>query len=197
VGVKDERVGFMATEHLIQIGCRHIAHVSGKRVSTALGRLDGYKRALAEHGMAVKPDYIVDVEKLDESADIAGSRAAANLLALDPPPDGIFCFNDPIAIGAMSAILDRGLRIPQDIALIGSGNLHFDHAMRVPLSSIDQASEMIGERAAMQAISLIYKSQDSARPKTVFLTPKLVIRDSTQRTGGSTFASQTSGTLYR
>src|SRR5262249_12273724 len=126
VGVKDETVGYIATEHLIQIGCRTIAHISGTRISTAVGRLAGYKRALKEYGLPFTPDHIVTVEKQDESADVAGYRATMKLLALPERPDGIFCFNDPIAIGAMNAILGKGLRIPEDIALIGSGNLHFD-----------------------------------------------------------------------
>jgi LacI family transcriptional regulator len=183
VGVKDDQVGFMATEHLIQAGCRTVAHIAGTRISTAMGRLEGYKRALTEYGREINPDYIVMVEKLDESADIAGHRAATKLLSLNPRPDGIFCFNDPMAIGAMHAILSQGLDIPQDVALIGSGNLYIDSVIRVPLSSIDQCSEMIGQRAALLAISLIDKNTHPQQ-KTIFLTPKLVIRDSTKRQGG-------------
>ena len=183
VGVKDETVGFIATEHLIQIGCRTIAHISGTRISTALGRLAGYKRAIKEYDLAVSPDHIVAVEKQDESADVAGYRAAMKLLSLPKRPDGIFCFNDPVAIGAMNAILTKGLRIPEDIALIGSGNLHFDDVLRVPLSTVDQCSEMIGQRAALLAISLI-ETKASAAPKTIFLTPKVVARESTKRESG-------------
>jgi len=183
VGVKDETVGFIATEHLIQIGCRTIAHISGTRISTALGRLAGYKRAIKEYDLAVSPDHIVAVEKQDESADVAGYRAAMKLLSLPKRPDGIFCFNDPVAIGAMNAILTKGLRIPGDIALIGSGNLHFDDVLRVPLSTVDQCSEMIGQRAALLAISLI-EAKASVAPKTIFLTPKVVVRESTKRESG-------------
>jgi len=82
--------------------------------------------------------------------------------------------------GAMNAILTKGLRIPEDIALIGSGNLHFDDALRVPLSTVDQCSEMIGQRAALLAINLI-EAKSAASPKTVFLTPKIVVRESTKR----------------
>jgi LacI family transcriptional regulator len=180
VGVKDDTVGFIATEHLVQIGCRTIAHISGSRISTALGRLAGYKRAIKEYGVVSSPDHIVTVEKQDESADVTGYRAAMKLLSLPNRPDGIFCFNDPIAIGAMNAILSKGLRIPEDIALIGSGNLHFDDALRVPLSTVDQCSEMIGQRAALLAMNLI-EAKTSTAPKTVFLTPKVVVRDSTKR----------------
>jgi len=180
VGVKDDRVGYLATEHLIRAGCRRIAHIRGTRISTALGRLEGYKAALKEHGLAVNAEYIVTAAKLDESADLAGYEAALKLLALDPKPDGIFCFNDPVAIGAMRALLEQGIRIPQDIALIGSGNLHFDNLLRVPLSTVDQCSEMIGQRAAELAIQLI-KNKSASEPKAIFLAPKVVERDSTRR----------------
>jgi LacI family transcriptional regulator len=180
VGVKDEAVGYIATEHLIKVGCRTVAHISGTRISTAVGRLAGYKRAIQEYGLTAHHDHIVAVEKQDESADVAGYRAAMKLLSLPERPDGIFCFNDPIAIGAMNAILGKGLRIPEDIALIGSGNLHFDDALRVPLSTVDQCSEMIGQRAAVLAMNLI-EVKSAPNPKTIFLTPKVVARESTKR----------------
>jgi len=182
VGVEDETVGYIATEHLIQIGCRTIAHISGTRTSTAVGRHVGYKRAIKEYGLSSNPDHIVTVERQDESADGAGYRAAMKLLGLSERPDGIFCFNDPIAIGAMNAILSKGLRIPEDIALIGSGNLHFNDALRIPLSSVDQCSEMIGQRAGMLAMDLI-EAKSTPGPKKVFLAPKVVARESTNRSG--------------
>ena len=180
VGVSDRKVGFIATNHLIDIGCRTIGHICGRRISPVLGRLEGYKQALVERGFSIAPDYIVTAESLDILAEAVGYNAAVKLLALNPCPDGIFCFNDPIAIGAMKAILEKGLRIPEDVALIGSGNLHYDNALRVPLSSIDQCSDLIGTRAAELAMKLVEKEQ-SARPKTIFLHPRLVVRDSTRR----------------
>jgi LacI family transcriptional regulator len=84
-------------------------------------------------------------------------------------------------MGAMNAILGAGLRIPNDIAIIGSGNVHYDPSLRVPLSSIDQQSATIGERAAKLALSLI-ESKSAGRPKRIMLEPKLVARASTQRT---------------
>ena len=180
VGVDDEAVGFLATEHLVQVGCRRIAHISGTQTSTALGRLAGYRRALKQYQIQDNPDLTVAVERQDESADAAGFRAATRLLSLPDPPDGIFCFNDPVAIGAMNAILTKGLRIPEDIALIGSANLHFDDLLRVPLSTVDQCSEMIGEHAASLVISLI-EAKTAATNKTILLAPRVVARESTRR----------------
>jgi LacI family transcriptional regulator len=98
----------------------------------------------------------------------------------NPRPDGVFCFNDPLAIGAMMTILDSGLRIPEDIALIGCGNLPINKCLRVGLSSIDQHSQMIGQRAAEIVLSLI-ESKQPPRTRTVILEPTLAVRASTRR----------------
>jgi LacI family transcriptional regulator len=94
-----------------------------------------------------------------------------------PRPDVIFCFNDHVAMGAMQALLDAGLRIPADIALMGCGNIHFDDYLRVPLSSMDQQSAAIGIRAARLAINLV-KSDRPVRRRTILLEPRLFRRDS-------------------
>jgi len=184
VGGDDELIGAMATEHLIEIGCRTIAHVGGSKVSPARGRLEGYKKALVKHHMSPGPNYIAVSESLDHRAHETGYESAMKLLKLNPRPDGIFCFSDPLAIGAIRAILESGLRIPEDVALIGCGNLHYDAYLRVPLSSIDQQSFAIGERAAALAVETIEGGSENGskmKPRTILLPPKLVIRASTQR----------------
>ncbi len=105
-----------------------------------------------------------------------------HLLSLDPRPDGVFCYNDPTAMGALKAILDAGLRVPQDVAVIGCGNVLYAELLRVPLSSIDQDSSAIGERAAKLALGLV-ESKTPVRPKSVLLEPKLIVRESSKRKG--------------
>src|SRR6185437_15108136 len=95
-------------------------------------------------------------------------------------PDAVFCFNDPLAMGAMNYALDHGLRIPEDIAVIGCGNLHYDDSLRVPLSSIDQHSRRIGEEAARVALRIL-NSKAQLKPETIVLQPELVVRRSTER----------------
>lgn len=182
VGVDDRLVGFMATEHLLDIGCRIIGHIGGVHISPARGRLQGYKQALSEHGITPDPDYTVMLNTLDELAHGVGYESAKKLLSCNPRPDGIFCFSDAIAIGAMGAILDAGLRIPEDVALVGCSNLHYDPFLRVPLSSVDQQSVAIGRRAARLAISLV-ESDSKVPPKAILLEPKLIVRESTKRAG--------------
>lgn len=177
IGVDDIAAGRLATEHLISIGRSRIAHIGGPAVSTATGRLDGYRRALAAHNIAPNPDFLIVREHGDDSSDQSGYEAMRKLLSLSPLPDGVFCYNDPTAMGAMDAIIEHGLRIPQDIAIVGCGNVRYAGFLRVPLTSIDQQSEEIGDRSARLALAQI-EAKGAARPKIILLEPSLVIRQS-------------------
>jgi len=112
--------------------------------------------------------------------DVTGYETMKRLLSLNPLPDAVFCNNDPTAIGAMKAILEAGLSIPHDIAVIGCGNIKNSDFLRVPLTTIDQSCGEIGERAANLALSLI-ESETPPEPQTILLEPKLLVRDSTRR----------------
>lgn len=180
VGVDDEKVGALATDHLFEMGCRQIAHIRGPKVSTAAGRARGYRRSLLRHGLQARAEYVAVEETGDESGDISGYRAMAKLLQVEPRPDGVFCYNDPAAMGAMQLILDAGLKIPEDIAIIGCGNVRYAQFLRVPLSSIDQKSSEIGSRAGALAIALI-ESKAAPKPASVLLEPIVVARASTAR----------------
>ncbi len=180
VGIDDKRAGYLATEHLINMGCRHVAHIRGQNNSPGNGRFEGYKQALHDNDLPYSDDYVVGRSYVDIETTRQGAEAMRLLLERDPKPDGVFCFNDPLAIGAMSTILEGGLRIPEDIALIGCGNLPNNDWLRVPLSSIDQHSQTIGRRAAELALNLI-ESKQTPRAQTTVLEPTLVVRSSTQK----------------
>jgi len=179
VGTDDVLVGELATEHLIDIGRRKIAHIGGQTVSTSTGRLQGYKRALARHGIPVRDEYIIKRKRADESGDATGRQAMEELLLLKSRPDAVFCVNDPAAIGAMNAILAAGLRIPEDIAIIGSGNIRYADSFKVSLSSVDVFDAMLGEHAGELALQLTNRKK-AARPKAILVRPKLVVRESTR-----------------
>jgi LacI family transcriptional regulator len=180
VGINDEKAGRLATEHLIDMGCRRVAHIRGQDNSTGNGRFEGYKQALRHRGLPFSEDYVVRRSYVDTETTRQGAEAMRLLLERNPIPDGVFCFNDPLAIGAMSTILGAGLRIPEDIALIGCGNLPNNDCLRVALSSIDQQSQVIGQRAAELVLNLI-ESKQIPRARTIILEPTLVARSSTLR----------------
>ena len=182
IGVDDVSAGRLATEHLISIGRRVIAHIGGPPVSTAIGRMEGYQRSMAGHGIKLPPEYVITRERGDEASDRTGHDAMKRLLELDPRPDGVFCYNDPTAMGAMEAVIAAGLHIPRDVAIVGCGNVRYAAFLRVPLTSVDQQSEEIGGRAAKLALQQI-EAKGSLRTKTILLEPKLVIRESSCASG--------------
>ena len=181
VGIDDVNAGMIATNHLIEMGCKTIAHIGGSDVSTALDRQSGYSIALAQRGLGLPPEYIVKYGHGDDAGDASGYNLMKQLLQLKPRPDGVFCNDDPIAMGALRAILDAGLQIPKDIAVVGCGNVHYDDLLKVPLTSIDQDSNGLGTSAAKLALSII-KQKSKSTPRNVLLEPKLVVRASSQRT---------------
>ncbi len=180
VGTDDVLAGSMATEHLIENGCRLIAHIGGQNTSPPVDRLEGFRIALARNGLVVPSAYIVCKTHGDDAGDSTGYLAMKELLRLKPLPDGVFCYNDPTAMGAMKAIIEAGYRIPEDIAIVGSGNVHYANFLRVPLTSIDQNSELIGEHAANLALNLV-KCKTSTHSSTLLVEPRLVFRQSSDK----------------
>ena len=180
VGVNDFQVGELATEHLIEQGCRRIAHIRGPETSVADHREQGYREALRRHGMAVPESYVISLGMASDSdGEMRGRRAMDAVLALSPRPDGLFCFNDTLAVGAMFRAIEAGLNVPRDLAMVGCGNFHYSGKLRVPLSSVDQCAREMGERTAKMISTLLDKSS-SERSRKIVLEPQLMVRASSQ-----------------
>jgi LacI family transcriptional regulator len=176
VGTDDYRAGFLATKHLLSIGKRRIAHIAGPELTPAADRLRGYRSALSEHGVTVSDDFILANRRVEELGEDAGYRGMLRLLAFDPRPDAVFCYNDLTAIGAIQAALEAGLSIPDEIAFVGCGNIRYSNYLRVPLSSIDQSTAQLGEQAGELALQLI--REPAQMVKSIRLEPRLVVRAS-------------------
>ncbi len=183
VGSDDVQVGEMATRHLIDIDRKHIAHIGSKNTSPAFDRLRGYKNVMAEAHLTVPESYIVTRERVEESGDLVGFQVMQELLKLKPRPDAVFCYNDLTAIGAIEATLQAGLRVPEDIAFIGCGNLRYANYLRVPLSSIDHGTAELGKIAGKFALELSAKPEQE--PRSILVPSTLVVRESTVRASGS------------
>ena len=148
-------------------------------MTTGLGWLKGYKDALAAAQLSMPDSYVVTAHD-----DATGYEAARRLLALKPRPDGRSGYNDLTAAGALKAILEAQIRIPEDIKVIGVGNVHYSALLRVPLYTIDQSSHSIGEQAAEILLKAIGPKR--RRPaRNVIIEPKLVVRESTAAQYGS------------
>lgn len=179
VGIDDVEAGRIATEHLLNVGCRNLAHIGGPDVSTAAGRAQGYREVLVRRNIKERPHTVIMREHGDDAGDHTGYLAMKRLLELKPRPDGVFCYNDPTAMGAMKAVLEAGLDVPNDVSVVGCGNVTYADFIRVPLTSVDQQSDQIGERAAKLALSVL--EHPPSRPKQIVLQASLVERASTQR----------------
>jgi LacI family transcriptional regulator len=176
VGVDNHAIGRLATAHLIERGCRRIAHLRGPKIGLASKRLDGYRDSLKKHRLKAAANYVVEAG----FHDYTGYEAMKQLLKEKPAPDGVFCYNDPVAIGAMRAILEAGLKVPEDVAVVGAGNVHYSDALAVPLTTIDQKAREIGARAAELLLEQMAAKQPM-KPREILLVPELVARKSTQR----------------
>jgi LacI family transcriptional regulator len=176
VGVDNVALGRLATEHLVERGCRRIAHLRGPELEIAEERLEGYRRALIKGRLRPQADCIVSGGRTEDS----GSAGMRQLLKLRPQPDGVFCFNDPVAIGAMKAILEAGLKMPHDIAVVGAGNVRYSDLLAVPLTTVDQGTCRIGQLASELLLERI-GAKRALRPQKILIPPTLVERESTRR----------------
>jgi LacI family transcriptional regulator len=179
VSVDDLAGGAMAVEHLVDRGCRHIAFVGGPLgVIQLADRLAGARAAAARH-----PGVRLEVIEIATSSVIEGRAAGAAIAArpVDERPDGVFCGNDLVSMGMLQALVMQGsgIRVPDDVAIIGYDDIDFASAAVVPLSSIRQPSALIGETAVR--ILLAEAADPDAEPQQVEFQPELVVRQSTQR----------------
>jgi LacI family transcriptional regulator len=191
VGGDDVRIGYIATQHLLQQGYRRIAHLRGPRVSTAIGRMQGYQKAIREAGMPIRDDYIVEAPYHEELGAFDGMR---KLLRVSPQPDAVFAASDPIAIGALEAIIQKGIRVPGEIGVIGVGNHRYGQYLRVPLSTVDQDRLTIGRRAATLLLRVI-EGKQGQKPRVIMVNPKVIIRNSSRRSMAP--AAEPIGGLYK
>lgn len=170
-----------ATLHLIEQGCKRIAHIEGPpNLDISKQRLNGYKEALRENGFKLEDELVTvcSTGTIEE-----GKVATEKLLNLKNRPDAIFATNDPAAMGAMQAIKAKGLKIPDDVAIVGFSNWQFSALMEPPLSSVDQPGFEMGQEAAKLLIKQIdtkgKDKSDSEIPSEIkVLKTRLIVRAS-------------------
>jgi DNA-binding LacI/PurR family transcriptional regulator len=172
--VQDDYKGaFNATLHLIQQGCKRIAHLAGpKNLENAQQRAQGYLDALKENDMEAKKNLLIYSGFSQED----GLRDMSKLLGLKPLPDAIFAVNDRKAIGAMIALRRYGYKVPDHVAIISFGNTPISEVVTPTLSTVEQAAYEIGAKSCQLLFAHI-KTPD-IEPQTVVMPSKLVIRES-------------------
>lgn len=175
--IDDRTWAFHATEHLIEQGCRRIAHFAGsKNLSVSRERRHGYISALKKHGLTVDENLIIETGVQMET----GSLGALKLLQMDPLPDGLFAVTDPVAIGAMKVLMKNGIRIPEDIAVAGFTESPYSTIIEPNLTTVRQPTFEMGSTAANLLLEQI--SESKAAIKTIILDASLKIRESSCKT---------------
>ena len=167
--------GKIATEHLIEKGHKRIGIITGSfEMAASHERFEGYRNALKEKELVF--DKSLMQEGMFEQGIETGTDCAMKLLEHEEPPTAIFAFSDEIAIGAMQAVKNKGLKIPDDIAIIGYDNIEYSAHLTPPLTTISQDPFTIGYESCQM---LIDELCDRKPAKNHLQIPvKLVVRDS-------------------
>ncbi|HWM02207.1 MAG TPA: substrate-binding domain-containing protein [Actinophytocola sp.] len=175
----DDRLGaHLATRHLLDLGHRRIGLVCGPPyASSARDRHAGYCNALAESGLPIDDTLLAG----DSFSMEAGETAGRTLLDRPDPPTAIFAVNDNTAIGVMAAAHNLGLRIPEDLSLVGYNDIPIVSRLPVPLTTVRVPFQQI----ALGALDLLHDAGNDNPPRTLIAAPTLIPRRSTSAPGQS------------
>lgn len=171
--VENRNGAFSAVNHLIKSGYRRIAYISGlSHLPSSQQREKGYMEALLQNGLSVEKELI----KYGDSRHDSGVKLCEELLNLPLPPDAIFAGNNLITLGALETIHKKGLKIPQEVAIIGFDDMYWAISLNPTLTAVRQPAYEIGKRAAEL---LIQRINDPSRPTvSMILKTELMVRSS-------------------
>jgi LacI family transcriptional regulator len=172
VDVDNVAAAKIAVDHLIGLGHRHIACITNGPLqdSASASRLRGYRQALESHGLDFDP-ALVRYGDFEESS---GHTAMLSLLALSEPPSAVFVASDETALGALRAARSRGVKVPEELAVVGFDNLPISEYVSPALTTVNVPTLEIGAVAARMLLQII---ETEKRPESVFLETRLVIRE--------------------
>jgi len=180
VSVDDVTGGHLAAQHLLNAGHTRIAYISGPSVlAQCRDRRAGAAAAIAEAGLSPDALTVLDVEQMTVGS---GRDAGARLLGLPNRPTGVFCVNDLVALGVLQAMFAAGIRVPENMAIVGYDDIEFAAAAAVPLTSVRQPAFRLGQTAAELLIEETDEDAGGHRHSSVVFQPELVVRRSTLAT---------------
>ncbi|WP_258101537.1 LacI family DNA-binding transcriptional regulator [Marinoscillum pacificum] len=179
VVINNYESGFKATEHLIEQGCKRIAHIGGVRHRNVYSeRMNGYVAALKKHGLEVDSNLIVESDRLSSEE---GYRIAEYLINLDARPDGVFSANDTAAVSFIKYAKSVGVNVPEDIAVIGFNNDPISTIIDPALSTVSHPAFEMGKLVAAQVLNQGRLPSELIQAQTIMLETELIIRESTLR----------------
>ncbi len=179
--IDDRAAAASAVQHLIDKGCRRIAHIRGPvNPQNAIDRFMGYKKALQDNGIAFDPSLVYTCERVTFEE---GRAFAARIVDEHPDVDGLFAITDLVAVGALDLFNERKVAVPERIAVIGFSNWFMSQVINPSLSSIEQPGREIGEAAFGLLLEEMTAAREQTRPqpRTVSFPTRVVERKSTQR----------------
>jgi LacI family transcriptional regulator len=167
-----------ATRHLIQLGHKRIGAVVGRRTLDSMtSRIEGYRRALLEHRLKFDESLVVDAVDVGVEG---GYRATKKLLERNQRPTALIVMNNLLVIGALNALKEKGLMIPEEVALIGWDDFDAAPHLRKPLTVVEQAADAMGSIAAEQLMKM--RSNETVDPSLhIVLKSTLIIRESSEK----------------
>lgn len=165
------------TAYLVRLGHRKIAYLGSIRSGrTNVKRQQGYEEALKVSSLPVRPEYITTATSGKPEGGMEGMKY---FLALSDPPTAVVCYNDMMAIGAIQAIQQAGLRVPQDISVTGFDDIELATYITPPLTTFHQPRYQLGQEAANMILRVLNEDNGSQQANTVVLQGELVERQST------------------
>ncbi len=174
VVLDDYKGAYDATSHLIEQGCKQIAHFSNNRkLEIYKNRYLGYKQALLDYNLEFDESLVIE----SGSSINEGKRLAKQVLSFNKPPDAIFSVSDFVALGAIQEFKSRGLQIPKDICVVGFSNEPYTQLLELSITSIDQKPIEMGKQTARVFLDEVHNKKNK-KDKTVILKPELIIRKS-------------------
>jgi LacI family transcriptional regulator len=175
VVIDNVKAGYEATAHLAAQGCRRIAHITANLARNVYaGRLKGYQQALADFGLQYEPSLLI-VNDLSEAAAI---RSTKQLLAMDQRPDGVFITNDFFAAVFLQTLKENGVRVPEDMGIVGFNNDAIARIIQPKLTTINYPGEEIGEQAARSLLDQLAGLSSARSADTIIVRSELIIRES-------------------
>lgn len=173
--IDNSKCGYQATKHLIEQGCTRIAHVTAPlRRNVYAQRLKGYRDALFDNGIAYDEKLVI-IKDLSETA---GVEAALEIMQLKPLPDGVFITNDFVAAVCIRTLKEHGIKIPEDIAVVGFNNDAIGKLIEPTLTTINYPGIDMGEIAARNLINHLKGLSNISHTNTIIVRTELIIRNS-------------------
>ncbi|MBK0370852.1 LacI family DNA-binding transcriptional regulator [Flavobacterium agrisoli] len=178
VGIDDYNCSQLIVEHLVQQNCSRIAHITGfSHTRIFKNRIRGFRDALQKWELPVEEDLIIESNLQIED----GRRIMASLLNRKQRPDAVYAASDNAALGALQVLLEKGIKVPEEMALVGFGNEPFSTIMKPEISTINQFSADIGKEAALAFLERIKHPEKKVMLNKIILDAALLVRNSSKR----------------